>query len=301
MGGLIDDIEAAFSNFGWTNALEVIAIAVVFYALLRLMRGTTAMSVVRGMVFVAVAVSLIGRMVDSVVLNWIVSNALTVLLILVLIVFQPEFRRVFEHVGRLRAVMHWGGTRQPYRNLGTIVATAADHLSQQRTGGLFVLERETGLEELAGTGVRLGAAPTSDLLESIFWPGSPLHDGAVLLRPAEVVAAAVILPTSIGDVASRSQQDARLGGHIGTRHRAALSITEITDAVAVVVSEETGEVSVVVGGALTQGVSSIEVEQMLAELLHVRGWGDRVPVGLWQRSIDRNLERRSTAGGDAGS
>jgi len=201
--GLVNDIEVAFSDFSWINALEVTAIAIVFYAGLRLLRGTTAMSVIRGMVLVVVAISVLGRLVDSVVLDWIVDNALAVLLIVVLLVFQPELRRTFEHVGRAGGLKRWGGRWQPYRSLIPVTATVAHRLSEQGNGGLFVFERDTGLEELAEAGVRLGAEPTIDLLESIFWPGSPLHDGAVLLRPFEVVAAAVILPTSTGLFNSR--------------------------------------------------------------------------------------------------
>ena len=145
MDALINDIEVAFGSFSWTNALEVTAIAVVFYAALRLLRGTTAMSVIRGMVLVVVAITLIGRVADSVVLNWIVDNALAVLLIVVLLVFQPEFRRAFEHVGRAGGVRHWGSRRQPYRALIPMAATVAHRLSQQKAGGLFVFERDTGL------------------------------------------------------------------------------------------------------------------------------------------------------------
>ena len=299
MDGLINDIQVAFGDFSWTNALEVIAIALVFYAGLRLLRGTTAMSVVRGMVLVVVAIVVIGRVVDSVVLNWIVDNALAVLLIVVLLVFQPEFRRAFEHVGRAGGLKHWGISGQPYRSLIPLTATVAHRLSQNRVGGLFVFERETGLEELAEAGVRLGAVPTIDLLESIFWPGSPLHDGAVLLRPSEVVAAAVILPTPGGDFANREQSNGLFGGHLGTRHRAALTISEETDAIAVVVSEETGAISLAAGGLLSPPMTGSELEEMLERHLRAGGWGDRLSVRLLGRNSGRRHEAPSTAGGDA--
>lgn len=299
MGALINDIEVAFGDFSWTNALEVTAIAVVFYAGLRLLRGTTAMSVIRGMVLVVVAISVIGRVVDSVVLDWIVDNALAVLLILVLLVFQPEFRRAFEHVGRAGGLRHWGSRRQPYRTLIPIMATVAQRLSRQQTGGLFVFERDTGLEELAEAGVRLGAEPTVELLESIFWGGSPLHDGAVLLRPFEVVAAAVILPTPSGDFASRGLATVQQGVHLGTRHRAALTISEETDAIAVVISEETGSISLAAGGVLSSPVSSSELETALSSHLHSRRWGDRIGVGRLGGPSGRQPSAPSTAGGDA--
>lgn len=298
MDGLFDDIELAFSDFGWANALEVTAIALVFYALLRLLRGTTAMSVVRGMVFVAVAVAVLGRIFDSVVLDWMVANALTVLLILVLLVFQPEFRRAFEHVGRAGLLKHWGSNRQPYRVLVSQVATVSQRMSQRQIGALFVFERETGLDELAGTGVRLGSTPSAELLQSIFWPGSPLHDGAVLLRPLEVVAASVIIPTPLADLVGRDLQGADSSDYRGTRHRAAMAISEETDAVAVVVSEESGAMSVAIDGMLTQVQNAAELETLLAQLLNVRSWSDRIHVRRGLQVSERSRES-TTASGDA--
>ena len=233
MTELVNDIQVTFGDFGWTSALEITVIAAFFYAGLRLLRGTTAMSVIRGMVLVVLAILVIGRLTESIVLDWIVENALAVLLIVVLLVFQPEFRRAFEHVGRAGGLKHWGSRRQPYRSLIPMIAAVVHRLSQQQVGGLFVFERDTGLEELADGGVRLGAEPTLELLESIFWRGSPLHDGAVLLRPSEVVAAAVIIPTPAGEFSVRGQANGHAGAHLGTRHRAALTVTEETDAVAV--------------------------------------------------------------------
>lgn len=300
MGSLINDIQVAFGDFSWSNALEVTAIAVAFYAGLRLLRGTTAMSVIRGMVLVVMVILVLGRLLDSVVLNWIVDNALAVLLIVVLVVFQAEFRRAFEHVGRAGGLKRWGIIRQPYRTLIPITATVAHRLSQQGVGGLFVFERDTGLDELAEAGVRLGAEPTADLLESIFWPGSPLHDGAVLLRPSEVVAAAVILPTPAGDFASRGPINGQHDGvHLGTRHRAALTISEETDAIAVVISEETGSVSLAVGGLLSSPMTASELEVSLSNYLHSRRWGDRLGLRLLGGMSGRHRRTQTTAGGDA--
>lgn len=298
MDGLINDIEIAFNSFSWTNLFEVTAIAVVFYAGLRLLRGTTAMSVIRGMVLVVVLISVLGRVVDSVVLDWIVDNALAVLLIVVLLVFQPEFRRAFEHVGRAGGFRHWASRSQPYRALIPMVATVSHRLSQQSAGGLFIFERETGLDELANAGVRLGAEPTTHLLESIFWRGSPLHDGAVLLRPSEVVAAAVILPTPSGGISIR-QGVGELGSHLGTRHRAALTISEETDAVAVIISEESGTISVAAGGELSGPMSAAQLETVLARHLHARRYGSRLGGRMSGVAADRRSTATSTAGGDS--
>ena len=299
MGDLINDIQVTFGAFSWTNALEVSVIAVFFYAGLRLLRGTTAMSVIRGMVLVVLAILILGRLIDSIVLDWIVENALAVLLIVVLLVFQPEFRRAFEHVGRAGALKPWGGRGQPYRALIPMSATVAQRMSQQGIGGLLVFERDTGLEELADSGVRLGAEPTVELLESIFRRGSPLHDGAVLVRPSEVVAAAVIIPTPAAEFSARDPLNARGGTHLGTRHRAALTISEETDAVALVVSEETGAISLAVAGVLSSPMSASEVETALESQLHARRWGERFGGRVFDRTSGRQGGAPSAAGGDA--
>ncbi len=296
MGGLIDDVQAAFSDFGWTSIFEVAAIALVLYLTLRLLRGTTAMSVVRGMVIILLIAAVLARIVDSAVLNWMFDNALQVLLIVVLVVFQPELRRALEHVGRARGVRAPIGARQPYRDLIPIVAAVAGRLSRERIGALIVFERQTGLEELADSGVRVGALPSADLLGSIFQPGSALHDGAVLLRPGEVLAAACILPTAAGGHADSGRSPGVEHLHYGTRHRAAISVTEQTDAIAVVVSEETGLISLVESGEMRQGVDPASLEQSLAQLLRASRSGGG---GFW--APRRSAADRSGGAAPAGS
>ncbi len=298
MGGLIDDVEAAFAGFGWTSLFEVAAIALVLWLTLRLLRGTTAMSVVRGMVIVVLAATVLARVVDSAVLDWMIDNALAVLLIVVLVVFQPELRRALEHVGRARGIRAPIGARQPYRDLIPIVSAVAARLARERIGALIVFERQTGLEELADTGVRVGGAPSADLLSSIFQPGSALHDGAVLLRPGEVLAAGCILPTTTGGLAegARANRPAQL--HYGTRHRAAIGVSEQTDAIAVVVSEETGLISVVEDGAMRQGIDAAALEQALSRLLRPGRGGAR--GRLWMRRA-RQAAERSGGAAPAGS
>ena len=298
MGGLIDDVEAAFAGFGWTSLFEVAAIALVLWLTLRLLRGTTAMSVVRGMVIIVLAATVLARVVDSAVLDWMIDNALAVLLIVVLVVFQPELRRALEHVGRARGIRAPIGARQPYRDLIPIVSAVAARLARERIGALIVFERQTGLEELADTGVRVGGAPSADLLSSIFQPGSALHDGAVLLRPGEVLAAGCILPTTTGGLAegARANRPAQL--HYGTRHRAAIGVSEQTDAIAVVVSEETGLISVVEDGAMRQGIDAAALEQALSRLLRLGRGGAR--GRLWMRRA-RQAAERSGGAAPAGS
>ena len=255
---LFDDIADAFSGFGWAGVLEVAILALVIFALLRVVHGTTAMPVVRGVAIVTVAIVVVARVFDLGVLNWLVNNALTLLVLFVLIVFQPEFRRALERVGRA-GVRSWIGLgRETYEPLIQVVARAADDLAQQHTGALMVIERETGLQEIADTGVAVDALPTPELLKGIFYPHSPLHDGAVVLRSERVVAAACTLPVSA--------EPSRQARHLGLRHRAALGISEQTDAVVVVVSEETGAISVANDGRLSPRLSGEGLHAHLAML-----------------------------------
>ena len=255
---LFDAITDVFSGFGWPAVFEVAILAFVIFALLRLVRGTSAMPVVRGIGIVVVAIVLVSRVFDLAVLSWLVNNALAVLALFVLIVFQPEFRRALERVGRTGVRSLVGVRRDGYDSLIDAVSVAAGELSAQRAGALMVIERETGLQEIADTGTPVDALPTPALLEGIFYPNSPLHDGAVLLRPERVVAAACTLPVS--------PRRAVRGAHVGLRHRAALGISEQTDAIAVVVSEETGLISVAMGGRLVQRLNEQRLRTLLGTL-----------------------------------
>lgn len=255
---LFDDITGAFSNFGWAAVLEVVILSVVVFALLRLVRGTSAVPVVRGIGILVVAIVFVSRVFDLEVLNWIVNNALAVLVLFVLIVFQPEFRRGLERVGRA-GLGSWINTgRDGYEQLNKVVSVVSSELANQRIGALIVIERETGLQEIADTGVRIDGLPTTELLEGIFFPNSPLHDGAVLLRPDLVIAATCTLPVSTRQTIH--------GVHLGLRHRAALGISEQTDSIVVVVSEETGVISVATGGRLVQRLNEERLLMLLGTL-----------------------------------
>ena len=236
-------------------------LALAIFWLLRLLRGTTAMPVVRGVGIVMVVVVVAGRLFDLEVINWLVENALAVLLIFILIVFQPEFRRALGQVGRAGRWSWLGMRRTGYDDLIEVVTTATMDLARRRTGALMVVERDTGLQEIVETGVRIDAVPTPHLLQGIFHPNTPLHDGAVVLRPDRVVAAACTLPLSQEGLGRGLN-----GG--GMRHRAALGITERTDAVSVVVSEEDGAISLATDGRLLQNLDEQRLRSLLAMLLN---------------------------------
>lgn len=263
MDKFFDDIGEAFSDFNGGSVLEIAILAGVIFFLLHLVRGTTAMPVVRGVGIVTVAIVVLGRVFDLEVINWLVRNALAVLVIFVLVVFQPEFRRALERVGRAGLRSWLGAGRDLHEQLVEVVSKVAEDLARQRAGALMVIERETGLQEIVETGVAVDALPTPELLAGIFYPNAPLHDGAVVLRADRVLAASCTLPLS---------NERRLqGGYLGTRHRAALGISERSDALVVVVSEETGTISVASGGRLTQRVEGRRLRPLLQSLLNGAG------------------------------
>lgn len=237
------------------GALEILVIAVLFYALLTVLRGTTAMSLLRGGVIVFIALYVLANAIGLTVLNQLLNVVLVALPTAIAVIFQPEIRRTLERVGRTR--MPAVRARPALDAVIEAVVGGCRELSRQRHGALMVLERETGLEDYISTGRRLDAAPTAELLAAIFYRNSPLHDGALVIRGDRIVAAGCTLPLT----------EAPLEGHVGTRHKAGIGVTERTDAVSVIVSEETGEVSIASNGRLVTKLDEPRLRALLATLL----------------------------------
>ena len=260
---LINLLRDNFEQFDATSAIDVIIISLIFFWLLMLLRGTTAMAVMRGAFILLIAAFAMARIFDLRVLNFLIANSFTGLLIALPIIFQPEIRRALERVGRTGA-RAFGASVSSTGTLDAVTDAAAD-MSRQHIGALLVIERETGLQDYIETGIAVDAIPSPELLEGIFYPNSPLHDGAVVLRGNRVVAAGVTLPLS----------DNTLPGELGTRHRAGLGITEQTDAVSVIVSEETGRISVAAEGRMHTRLDEPRLRALLDRLLAGRGNGAR--------------------------
>jgi diadenylate cyclase len=233
-----DDTWNTLQRLDGAAALDILIIAALIYALLMALRGTTAMTLLRGAGAIIIIIFLLGRILDLTTVNFLVRNSLTGLVIGIVVIFQPEIRRTLERAGRT-SVRRWLLSPQDDLALDEI-ATAVSELARHRHGAIIVIERSTGLEDLIETGVHIDAELNSRLLESIFFPNAALHDKAVIIRDKRIVAAGCTLPLSVGGGTSR----------MGTRHRAALGVSEETDAVAVVVSEETGGVSIASEGRL---------------------------------------------------
>lgn len=261
------------------SALDIVLLALIVYLLLQLLRGTTAMSLLRGGAIIFAAAAALAYTLNLTVLQWLLERGLAGLAVAVPIIFQPEIRRTLERAGRTRVPAL--RTRPAVEALVMAIAVACRELSARRHGALMVIERETGLEDYIATGQRVDAVPSGDLIGNIFYRNSPLHDGAMIFRGDRIVAAGCTLPLT----------DAAMDGHVGTRHRAGIGITERTDAISVIVSEETGDISIAANGRLITKLDDEGLRAMLLSLLGGDGRGSKgrqgAPArgrGLWRRT-----------------
>ncbi len=263
------------------DIIDVLIVTLLVYQLLLLIRGTRAVQLVIGL-GILVAAYAVSRALGLYTLQSVLQYLGVVIPIALLVIFQPELRRMLEQLGRggvlISGLTPHGLGREERIRLANDLARAARILGLRKIGALMVLERQTGLEDFIETGVRVDAVVTVQLLITLFFPNSPLHDGAAIIRGNRVVAAGCLLPLS---------ENPALGRTLGTRHRAGLGITEQTDAVSIIVSEETGTVSLAREGELVRGLSEEEVKAALLELVAP---GPPAAVGPWRwwRTIRRS-------------
>jgi diadenylate cyclase len=225
----------------WKPVFEIALLAAFFYYMFLLFRGTRGAAVLTGFVIVLLGIVGLTQIFQLDVISWILSRFFTFLAIAVLVIFQPELRRALAELGSRQL---FTGSKQRGEMIDVLVETARS-LSQKHCGALMAVEREIGFRGVADTGVPIEAKATPELLTTIFFPNTPLHDGGVVLRGDQIVAAACVFPLT---------QRQGLSASTGMRHRAAMGLTEDSDAVVVVVSEETGEISVAHRGHLVQGL-----------------------------------------------
>jgi len=259
--------------------VDICIVSYVVYRFILIIRGTRAVPLINGIIILLFG-SYLSYRLGLVTVNWLLQKIILMLAVAVPIVFQPELRRALEQLGRgrffTRSVSSLG--EQDIRRLVMEVVRAASILARDKVGGIIVLERETGLEDYVETGVRVDALVSAELLANIFVPNTPLHDGAVIIRGNRMVAAACFLPLT---------EAPNITPGMGGRHRAALGISEHSDALAVVVSEETGAISLASAGKLIRNLEEATLEEMLTSLcapkpapsllqqIFTRGSGDR--------------------------
>jgi diadenylate cyclase len=253
---LFHQLVAIVQKVGPVEIVDVLLVAFIMYQLLRLVRGTQAIQLIVGLV-VLVMVGVFASALKLILLSWLFQNAAPFIVIAIIVLFQPELRRILDQVGRIG---HLGrplsafGEQLRSRSIAEGIR-AVERLAARRTGALIAFEREVGLEDYAATGVRINGEVSSEFLQSIFFPNSPLHDGAVIIRGNQILAAGCLLPLP---------EEGTVRERLGTRHRAAIGLSLASDALIVVVSEETGSISVVENGAITRNLDTDGLRRRLA-------------------------------------
>ncbi len=247
----------------WVDLIDILIVAVFLYYILMWLQGTRAIQLLRGLL-VLLLVYLLGRVLGLHTVNWLFDKFVTVILIVLIIVFQPELRRALERIGRGRIFLRLGLAPQSRGSwFVRHIIKAVETLSENEDGALIVLERNTGLSEYLESGIKLDAIISTEQLLSIFNKRGPLHDGAVIIQGDRITGAGCLLPLS---------ESKLLDKRLGTRHRAAVGISEVSDALVIVVSERSGIISIAENGYLTRSVTKEMLEEKLFGLYKVQPW-----------------------------
>ena len=262
MTQLLNDISFLIQRFRWTDLLDIVLVTAVFYIILLLLRDTEALVLLRGVFFIIILLVLFTSLVDLPAFSWLISSVLPALVFAIPVIFAPEIRRALERVGRAGNVSFLARSRmiseEQFKETLNAIIQASGRLSERHHGALIVIQRMQGLVEYAETGVPMHAVVTPELLLQIFYPNTPLHDGAVIIVNNEVRAASCVMPLSASGVLNRSPERT-----MGLRHRAALGISEVSDAIAVVVSEETGSISIAHNGKMIRRLNMERLQNTL--------------------------------------
>lgn len=261
MPDLLNEILFIFQRLNWLSVLDLALVTMILFAILVLLRDTQANILLRGVLFLILLLALLTSFVDLPAFSWLIQTTLPALLLAIPVIFAPEIRRGLERLGRAGSVSVFRRSETSLEKLTDtmrIISTACARLSARRHGALIVLERSISLKEYESTGVFLDAIITPEILLQIFYPNTPLHDGAVIVAENRVVAAACVMPLSASGILNRSPERS-----MGLRHRAALGTSEAADSIVIVVSEETGSISVAQSGRLIRGIDSDRLENIL--------------------------------------
>ncbi len=282
METLTRDLSRLLEQLNWMSALDILVVALMFYVLLVIVRGTQAVNLLRGVIVLVMLVVVFSGLFQLRAVSWLLRATLPALLLAIPVIFQPEIRRALTRLGRAGSWLTFRGRQEQVLAVIDCIVSASDRMAQNRHGGLIVIEREVGLQEYIDTGVLLDATPSAELIVQIFHKDTPLHDGAVVLRGDQLMAAACVLPLST---------DARMTERrYGLRHRAAIGVTESSDAVAVVISEETGGMSVAYNGRMIRRLTPKRLSNILAAFYQPRGIGSgdwlRRVLGIKEKSSD---------------
>ena len=266
MANFLNNILYIFERLNWLSVLDILLVTLIFYAVLYSLRDTQAMVLLRGVIFLIVMLVLFTTLVELPAFSWLVQNSLPALLLSIPVIFAPEIRRALERLGRAGASFTMSLTTpailasdmDTQKTLNAIVEAAA-RLSARQHGALIVIQRQDSLEEYIETGVQMRAHVTPELLLQIFYPDTPLHDGAVIIANGRMVAAACVMPLSASGILNRTPER-----QMGLRHRAALGVSEVSDAVSIVVSEQSGSIAISHAGRMIRRIDPDRLGKILA-------------------------------------
>ena len=282
----IQEFFQQVTRMKWSDYLDIIIVAFLLYRLLPLIRTTGATKVAKAVVAIIVVAALTD-MLELYTLNFILNQFLQIGLIAVVVLFQPELRRMLDHLGSMKLKKFFGAEKQELEMIPIIDQTvrACESMSREKVGALIVFARDNPLDEYFKTGTMIGGEVSEQLIRNIFFPKAALHDGAMIIREGRIAAAACVLPLSSSN---------RLSADLGTRHRAGVGISEVSDAVVIIVSEETGTISVAVGGMLKRHLAPQTLERLLRnELVHEENTGDEnLAVRLRQKLKKKDKEEQ---------
>ena len=262
MANFLNNILFIFQRLNWLSILDILLVTLIFFLVLFSLRDTQAMVLLRGVIFLVVALVLLTTLVELPAFSWLVRNSLPALLLSIPVIFAPEIRRALERLGRAGTFNITANTKQPSRvdmqKAIRAIVEASARLSARQHGALIIIQRMDNLDQYIETGVQMRAEVTPELLLQIFYPDTPLHDGAVIIADGRIVAAACVMPLSASGVLNKTPER-----QMGLRHRAALGISEVSDAVSVVVSEQSGSLSISNSGRMIRRIDPERLENIL--------------------------------------
>jgi diadenylate cyclase len=279
----LNDLLFIFQRVNWLSVIDILLVTLIFFILLYTLRDTQALVLLRGVLFLVILLALLTSLADLPAFSWLIQNTLPALLLAIPVIFAPEIRRGLERIGRAGNLLSPAGKAANQETLDTIhaVVSASARLSARQHGALIVLQRLDGLEEYNDTGVRMNAKVTPEILLQTFYPNTPLHDGAAIIGRNRLLAASCVMPLSASGILTRSPER-----QMGLRHRAALGISEVSDAVAVVVSEETGSISIAHSGRMIRKLDVERLENILTAFFRPNGGSQQVK---WYQQLFPNL------------
>jgi diadenylate cyclase len=258
---ILSMLEKSLSNMSIWSILDILVVSYIFYKAYMLMKETRAEQLLKGIALIIVLIP-ISYLLKLDMLYFILNKTLTIGVLSAIIIFQPEIRRALEHLGRSAFDdKHYTNNKEELNITINEIAIAVQNLAESRTGALIVIEQSTGLNELIGAGTLLDANVTSNLLENIFVVNTPLHDGATIIRNNRILASGCVLPLTDNNTINKK---------LGTRHRAAIGLSEVSDSIIIIVSEETGVVSLAINGRITRGYDKEKLRNILIKIIENR-------------------------------